>query len=569
VADIFLSYNREDQEIAGRFAAAFERAGLSVWWDVTLRSGEAYDEVTEAALRGAAAVVVLWSPRSVASRWVRAEATLADRAKTLIPATIEPCERPIMFELTQTADLSHWQGAPDDLAWRGFLDDVQRHVAARHDTDAVAAAAPARSATAKPPPARHHAGKRPTLAVLPFTNRAGTPDDDAFGDAMAEDISTALSRGHGLRLIAHGATVGIREREPDVRRIGAALGADYVLEGNVRRMGGTLRVTAQLLDARSGAILWTDKFDRPGGEQMELLDDLVEDVSRHLGVQIQRIEWERAVKKPEAETPWDAMKRSWALIPRMLPDGLRQAVTHARRAVELAPELALARSNLGLLLGLLYQRTGSRDPELIGEALEHSDHALLLNQAHASVLCQVALVKYYAQDWDQSRQLAERAVELNPQMTDALQTLAGCYTRDERYDEALALLDRADHIAPHGFSVTISLINRCWVHYGAGQIDAAIDTATKILKIMPGDHTGLMLRAVFLAEHGDWEAAARDMRELRRLFPDEDRDLFLDTIRVSRQADAVRKRNAETFARVWAFTEQPTSAVADPCAEPR
>jgi TolB-like protein/Tfp pilus assembly protein PilF len=567
VADIFLSYNRGDQEIAGRFAAAFERAGLSVWWDVTLRSGEAYDEVTEAALRGAAAVVVLWSPRSVASRWVRAEATLADRARTLIPATIEPCERPIMFELTQTADLSHWQGAPDDPVWCGFLDDVQRHVAARRDSGLVAEAA--LSATAKPPPARQHAGKRPTLAVLPFTNRAGTPEDDAFGDAIAEDISTALSRGHGLRLIAHGAMAGIREREPDVRRIGAALGADYVLEGNVRRMGGTLRVTAQLLDARAGAILWTDRFDRPGGEQMELLDDLVEDVSRHLGVQIQRIEWERAVRKPEAETPWDAMKRSWALIPRMLPDGLRQAVTHARRAVELAPELALARSNLGLLLGLLYQRTGSRDPALIAEALEHSDRALLLNQAHASVLCQVALVKYYAQDWDQSRQLAERAVELNPQMTDALQTLAGCYTRDERYDEALALLDRADHIAPHGFSVTISLINRCWVHYGAGQIDAAIETATKILKIMPGDHTGLMQRAVFLAERGDLEGATRDMRELRRLFPDEDRDLFLNTIRVSRQADAVRRRNAETFAQIWALTEQPTSAVADPCAEPR
>jgi TolB-like protein/Tfp pilus assembly protein PilF len=544
VADIFLSYNREDQEIAGRFAGAFERAGLSVWWDVTLRSGENYDEVTEAALRDAAAVVVLWSPRSVVSRWVRAEATLADRAKTLIPATIEPCERPIMFELTQTADLSHWQGAPDDPAWCGFLDDVRGHVAARRDSGPVAAA------SAEPPPARHH-GKRPTLAVLPFTNRAGTHEDDAFGEAMAEDISTALSRGHGLRLIAQGAMAGVREREPDVRRIGAALGADYVMEGNVRRVGRTLRVTAQLLDARSGAILWTDKFDRPGGEQMELLDDLVEDVSRHLGVQIQRIEWERAVKKPEAETPWDAMKRSWALIPRMLPDGLRQAVTHARRAVELAPEMALARSNLGLLLGLLYQRTGSQDPELISEALEQSERALQLNPAHASVLCQVALVKYYAQDWEESRRLAERAVELNPQMTDALQTLAGCYTRDERYEEALALLDRADHIAPHGFSLTISLINRCWALYGAQRIEEAVETASRILKIMPGDHTGLMLRAVFHAERGAWDAAAKDMRELRRIYPDEDLGLFLGTIRTSRQADAVRDRNAEIFERVW------------------
>src|SRR4051812_1766161 len=80
--DIFLSYNRGDLAIARRFAEAFAREGLQVWWDVALRSGEAYDEVTENALREAKVVVVLWSKRSVASRWVRAEAALAERKKT-------------------------------------------------------------------------------------------------------------------------------------------------------------------------------------------------------------------------------------------------------------------------------------------------------------------------------------------------------------------------------------------------------------------------------------------------------------------------------------------------------
>src|SRR6516165_7318142 len=121
--DIFLSYTREDQATAQRFAEAFEAQGFSVWWDVTLRSGETYDQVTEEALRSARAVVVLWSTKSVLSRWVRAEATLADRNRTLVPAMIEPCDRPIMFELTQTADLSRWQGDGGDPAWRGFLAD--------------------------------------------------------------------------------------------------------------------------------------------------------------------------------------------------------------------------------------------------------------------------------------------------------------------------------------------------------------------------------------------------------------------------------------------------------------
>ncbi|MEP7210767.1 MAG: toll/interleukin-1 receptor domain-containing protein [Alphaproteobacteria bacterium] len=95
-ADIFLSCNREDQARAKLFAEAFEGQGFRVWWDVGLRTGEAYDEVTETALRTAKAVVVLWSKKSVASRWVRAEATLADRNKTLVPCMIEPCERPII-----------------------------------------------------------------------------------------------------------------------------------------------------------------------------------------------------------------------------------------------------------------------------------------------------------------------------------------------------------------------------------------------------------------------------------------------------------------------------------------
>jgi hypothetical protein len=131
--DIFLSYNREDQAKARRFADAFTAEGFNVWWDVTLRSGQAYDEVTETALRTAKAVVVLWSKRSVVSRWVRSEATLGDRNGRLVPAMIEPCERPVMFELTQTAELGHWTGATDDQAWLAFLADVRRFV----DPDAV------------------------------------------------------------------------------------------------------------------------------------------------------------------------------------------------------------------------------------------------------------------------------------------------------------------------------------------------------------------------------------------------------------------------------------------------
>ncbi len=123
-ADIFLSYSREDLQVARRFADALQKAGFSVWWDQAIRSGETYDQVTEDALRAAKAVVVLWSTHSVRSRWVRSEATVALRQNTFVPVMIEPCERPVMFELNQAGDLSGWKGSTKDQAWRALLADI-------------------------------------------------------------------------------------------------------------------------------------------------------------------------------------------------------------------------------------------------------------------------------------------------------------------------------------------------------------------------------------------------------------------------------------------------------------
>lgn len=159
--DIFLSYNRDDQEAADMFVRAFEAAGLSVWWDVDLRAGQVYDEVTEKALRDAKAVVVLWSRKSVASRWVRAEATLAQRAGTFVPCMIEPCERPIMFELTQTPDLTHWLGDLADPAWQAFAGHVRDFLGRKGgSTGSAPSPAPAPAVTPAPRAARPSSERR-------------------------------------------------------------------------------------------------------------------------------------------------------------------------------------------------------------------------------------------------------------------------------------------------------------------------------------------------------------------------------------------------------------------------
>lgn len=148
--EVFISYSRQDQAIARSFAEEIERAGFRVWWDQAIHPGEAFDEVTERALQAARAVVVLWSKASVDSRWVRAEATQANADGRLLPVMIEPCRRPIIFELTHTADLTGWNGNTDDPAWRSFIASVGRQVQ-RGASAADAAAASVAREPADPP----------------------------------------------------------------------------------------------------------------------------------------------------------------------------------------------------------------------------------------------------------------------------------------------------------------------------------------------------------------------------------------------------------------------------------
>lgn len=135
--DIFVSYSREDRNAAKRFAALLESEGFSVWWDAAIHSGESFDEVIEQKLRAAKAAVVLWSPRSVSSRWVRAEATLADKRHIFVPVIIEKCDLPIIFELTHTTDLSQWDGDRGADDWQRLIEDI-RLLVAPHEAEPLA-----------------------------------------------------------------------------------------------------------------------------------------------------------------------------------------------------------------------------------------------------------------------------------------------------------------------------------------------------------------------------------------------------------------------------------------------
>ncbi len=515
--DIFLSYNRDDQARAQVFAEAFERHGFKVWWDVGLTPGEAYDEVTETALRNAKAVVVLWSKKSVASRWVRAEATLADRNKTLVPCMIEPCERPIMFELTQTAELSHWQGDATDKAWLGFLAGVRRFVAKEAapavEVPATPLAAPTVEETLKP----GQSGSAPSLAVLPFTNRSQLPEDEVFAEGMVEDVISALTQGVNVRVLGSMSTAHLRKSATtDLSAVGRQLGVRYLLEGNVRRVGANLRVTTQLLEAETGASIWTAKFDRPLAELAELQEELVTDIAASLDAQVYSLEMERALKKPGDITAWEAVTRAMSAYRKYDTAAVVEGVAEAKRAVAIAPEYALGHAMLGVALANAYL-VAPDDAAEVRRIRAIAERALALAPDDASVLGFVGHALGFIGYPEEGVRHTGRAVRKAPG-GGFLHYIHGmtCGMLN-RPDEALSHLKLAERLMP-GSHHTWSL--KSWLHAAYrdqsrwAEADATADEAISLLPAWPNNY---VYKAVYSLQLGRDAEARRHIETARRL----------------------------------------------------
>ena len=326
---------------------------------------------------------------------------------------------------------------------------------------------------------------KPIVAVLPFTNLGGDPLQEHLADGLSEDIITILAKHRSLMVIARNSVFAFKDRAGDVRQAGAELGADYVVEGSLRRIADNLRVTAHLIQTTSGQLIWGNRFDRPIDSLFEMQDEITNTIVASIEPQIGSVE--RAVaarQRPSSLQSWGLMQLGISHLYRAnLKDNL-EAQRLLRSACEQDRGLAQAHAHLAyaILLSMLYFDAEPEDARLV-EAQELARKALELDDQDAMVRFVYGRVLLARRSYADALQELQQSVALNPALAIGYCGVADSLAYEGRYSEAFPHFQRAIELSPHDPQRWAFHAYRALAHLFARQFRLAADWARKATHI--------------------------------------------------------------------------------------
>jgi TolB-like protein/Flp pilus assembly protein TadD len=289
---------------------------------------------------------------------------------------------------------------------------------------------------------------KPSIAVLPFTNMSGDPEQQYFSDGITEDIITELSRSRGLFVIARNSSFSYRDKAIDVRRIARELGVRYIVEGSVRKMGSRIRITAQLIDAVLGNHLWSERFDRNIKELFDVQDELTQTIVTTMTGRLEDAEIRNASnRRTESLSAYDCLLRGAQLLRDYAPGVNRRARELFEQAVALDPKYALAHAYLALSL-LVENDYGNASSAIKQRALDAAQTAIRLDPRESR--CHVYLGQVYRlrNEYDLAISHLERGLALNPNDAVGMVHLSVVLGVSGRAEEGIELLHRAIRLDP-------------------------------------------------------------------------------------------------------------------------
>ena len=327
---------------------------------------------------------------------------------------------------------------------------------------------------------------KPSLAVLPFENVSGDPDQEYFADGMAEDIITALSRFRWFLVIARNSSFIYKGRKVDVRQIGRELGVRYLLEGSVRKSGNRLRITAQLVEAETGSHLWAEKYDGSLEDVFNLQDRIAEGVVSAIEPSIRRAEIERARRKrPENLDAYDlylrALPHAWAFS----TDEMAKAIPLLDDALRLDPCYAAAHGLAAFchLRGFAWGDINATEKDA---GIRHARHVLSTDTDDAAALAYSGLVVgMLGRDFDIACNAVEKALALNPNSAQAFSLGAALYSFVGRFDTVVDYAKRSLRLSPFDPLSYVGLNALARAHYLSARYDEAIEAALRATQANP------------------------------------------------------------------------------------
>ncbi len=515
MSDVFISYARSTAKQAQAVAGALRALGYSVWIDDDLPAHRTFGRVLEEQMTAAKAAVVIWSADAVQSDWVLSEANRAREDRKLVQVTTDKTRLPMPFDTIQYADLSGWAGDVEAAGWRKVVASVADLMGGT-DSPTAGAAAP----LALP--------SKPSIAVMPFANLSGDPEQEYFADGMVEEIVNALSRFRSIFVIASGSTFAFKGKTVAAQEVARLLGVRYVLDGSVRKAGSRVRISVKLIDASDGSQIWGDRFEDTLEDVFALQDKVALAVAGVIEPKVETAEIRRASARPTDNVG------SYDLY----------------------------------LRGLEHQRSFERTTVL--EALDLFDRALALDPNFGAALalaaqCHMRIVRFaWSDDPDASRrravEMAHRALRAAGDDAYVLASVAMVVASMERdHQAAIGLIERAISLNPGAWSA--------WFFSGAirlqaGDADGAVENFETVMRLDPMPWRQVA-RAAFL---GQARFQQRRFNEAVTLLKETSQQLdsphALSFLAASyghlRQADAA----AEALRRYRALSAQPIDAFA-------
>jgi len=362
---------------------------------------------------------------------------------------------------------------------------------------------------------------KPSIAVLPFQNIGGDPEQEVFADGMVEDITTALSKLRWFFVIARNSSLAYKGRAVDVKQVGRELGVRYVLEGSVRRGGTRLRITAQLVEAETGNHVWAERYDRDIGDIFAVQDEITERVVAAIEPELYAAENIRSQRKPpESLDAWECVIRALSAIGLGTRETNTEAERLCRRAIAISPRYGQAHSLLSWALLRSTMWAGDL-PKLAPEISAEAQTALALDErdpwAH---LAQGNLFNRLHRSAEAEREL-RRGLELNPNFALAHALLGASLAARGSHQAGIDSARHASRLSPNDRSVSMfASMALMAAHVGAGSYAECVSWARLMTETHPEHLAGHIYLTAALAMLGEMTEATDALAPLLRLRPE-------------------------------------------------